>query len=403
MKIKAGIFGMLILCFISPTFAQTGSGSTLILKDIQMSSDIYSGDAFNISFKVENGWYAEAKEVYIYLEGGYPLLNISPTESYYIKTLGYESSSKTSAPFYFDLTVDKSAPGGFYEVNAVLSYRRYTDVVGVSGGYGRYEDVVPILVKVKGKPDIKVFVKSSKPGEIKSGEEAEIQLEAVNVGTEEARNILIFPGSIPEIEVLWFSRTVYVGDVAPQKSKTALISIDAEENIDAGEYALPLNVTYETLDGELLSEFGEIRIPIEESVDFAIKPVSNTAIAGVKEKMITFDLKNTGDNLAEEVKATLRASYPFTPTGNEYFIGELKPGGSTEVSFHVDLDSDAATQKYPIDIIIQWEEDDVENSMTKSSFVDVSSVESDFERYSWIIAGFFVILIFLIRIKKKKK
>ena len=401
MKIKAGIFGMLILCFISPAFAQTGSGSTLVLKELQTPSDVYPGDSFNISFRIENSWFADAKEINVYLEGGYPLLNISPTESHYIKRLGFESVDKTSSVFTFDLMVDESAPAGSYTVDAVLNYRRWAAVVGVSGGYERYTSIIPILIEVKGVPEIEIFVKSSKPGEIKSGEEAEIQLEAVNVGTEEARNILIFLGSIPEIEVLWFSRTVYVGDVAPQKSKTALISIDAEENIGAGEYALPLNVTYETLDGELISDSREIRIPIEESVDFAIKPVSNSAIAGVKEKMITFNVQNTGDNLAEELKATLRASYPFTPTGNEYFVGELPGGKSTQVIFHVDVDSDAASQKYPIDIIIQWEEDDQEYSKTESSFVDVSSVESDLERYSWILAGFFVILIVLIRIKKK--
>jgi hypothetical protein len=402
MKIKYGMIGMLILLLCSPVFAQTGPGSVLVLKDIFTPSDVYPGDSFNISFKVENGWYAEAKEIYVYLEGGYPLLNISPTESYYIKKLGYESPSKTSVPLTFDLSVDKSASAGSYTINVVLNLRRYADTIGVSGGYKRYREVIPVLIEVKGTPEIEVFVKSSTPGEIKSGEEVEIQLEVVNIGSDEARNILISPESIPEIEVLWFSGTVYVGDVAPQKSKTAAISIDVAEEADAKDYALPIKVIYETPEGETISEEGEIKIPIEESVDFAVIPVANSANSGDREKMITFDVQNTGDKVAEEVKAMLRASYPFTPTGNEYFIGELKPGESTEVSFHVDLDSGASTQKYPIDIIIQWEDDDKEYSKTDSSFVDVSRIESDPRVYYWITGGI-VALIILARIKRKIK
>lgn len=402
MKIKAGILGILILCFISSVFAQTSSGNALVLKDIYTPSDVYPGDSFNISFKVENGWYTDTKEIYIYLEGGYPLLNISPTEPQYIKRLGYEYLGKTSTPLSFDLFVDKSAPAGSYTVDVVLAYRRYANTLGLSGGYERYREIIPILIEVKGRPEIGVFVKSSKPGEIRSGEEAEIHLEVVNTGPEEARNVLILSDSIEEIDVFWYSRTVYVGDVAPQKSKTAVISIDVEEDADAREYVLPVEVTYETPDGEKMSTSGEINIPIKESVDFAVFPVENRADAGDKEKMITFNVQNTGDRLAEDVKATLRASYPFTPTGNEYFVGELQPDESTQVSFHIDVDSDAAAQKYPIDIIIQWEEDDQEYSKTESSFIDVSSVESDLNRYSWIAAGFFLILIVLIRIKKKK-
>lgn len=397
------IVGILLLCLTGSAFAQTSTGDAgLILKDIQVPDSVDPGDSFNISFKVENAWYTDSKEIYVYLEGGYPLLNISPTESYYIMRLGYEVPSKTSAPLTFDLFVDESAPAGSYSVDVVLSYRRYSNALGVSGGYGRYREVIPITIEVKGDPNIEVFVKSSTPGEIKSGEGAEIYLEAVNTGTEEARNIIISSKSTEEIDVLWFSRMVYVGDVTPQKSKTAALSIDVDENVYAGEYALPIEVTYESPDGVKFSDSGKIDIPVEESVDFAVAPVKSSANSGEKEKMISFNIQNTGDNLAEEVKATLRASYPFTPTGNEFFIGGLQPGDSATVSFHVDVDSDAASQRYPVDIIIQWEEDDKEYSKTETSFIDVSSIESDFEIYYWAALGFFVILVVLIRIKKKK-
>jgi hypothetical protein len=403
MKIKVALVLVFLLCFGSPVSAQSSSGDAiLVLKDIQKPQEVSPGDSFDVSFKVESGWYADTSEIYVYLEGGYPLLNSSPSEPKYIKRLGYETHSKTSSSLSYTLFADKSAPAGTYSFDVVLTYRRYADTLGIAGGYNRYREVIPMTIEVVGEPVVEVFVKSSTPGEIKSGDEAEIRLEAVNVGTEEARNVLIFPASTSEIDVLWFSSAVYVGDVSPQKSKTAAFSIEVNENVAAREYKIPMNVTYESPDGEVFAKLREISIPIEESADFNVEPVANSANVNDKEKMITFDVQNTGDKLAEEVKATLRASYPFTPTGNEYFIGELKPGEDIVVSFHIDVDSDAAAQKYPVDIIIQWEDEDIEISMIESSFVDVSAVESDPRVYYWI-AGGLIALVILARIKRKIK
>ncbi|MEE9474456.1 MAG: hypothetical protein V3V36_02165 [Candidatus Hydrothermarchaeaceae archaeon] len=402
MKNKVAMIGILILCFTCPVFAQASSGdAVLVLKDIQIPSEVYPGDSFDISFKVENSWYADTKEIYVYLEGGYPLLNISPTEPHYIKRLGFEYIGKTSDPFSFALSVDRSATAGSYTVNVVLTYRRYAPALGVSGGYERYREIIPVLIKVKGRPGIEVFVKSSQPGEIGPGEEAEIRLETVNIGTEEARNVLILLNPIDEIDVLWFSRTVYVGDILPQKSKTAVISIDVEEGIEAIEYALPIKVAYETPDGEKIATSGEINITIKESVDFAIAPVVNSANAGDREKTVAFKVQNSGNNLAEEVKTVLRASYPFTPTGNEFFIGKLQPGEGADVSFHVDVDTDAASQRYPVDIIIQWKEDDQQYSETKSSFIEVFTVESNWQIYAGIVVGVIAFLIVLTMIRRR--
>jgi hypothetical protein len=381
-----------------PVFAQASSGdASLVLRDIQIP-EIYPGDSFNISFKVENSWYSDTREIYVYLEGGYPILDISPTEPHYIRRLGFEHLSKTSEPLSFNLSVDKSAFAGSYTVNVVLTYRRFTQTLGVSGGYERYREIIPILIKVKGRPRIEVFVKSSQPYQIRSGDGAKVLLKAVNTGTEEARNVLVFPKSIDIIDVLWFSRSIYVGDISPQKSKTAELSIDVKESIEAKEYALPIDITYETPDGENISTSGEVVISIKESADFSISPVLNSVNTGEKEKTVIFNIKNSGNAVAKEVRATLRANYPFTPTGNEFFIGKLEPGESVNVSFHVDVDSDASPQRYPIDLIVEWEEDDNRYTKMRSSFIDVFKSAYNWQIYA-VVGG--AVIIILAILKKK--
>jgi hypothetical protein len=399
-KTKEAMIGILLLYFTCPVFAQASSGdASLVLRDIQIPPGIYPGDSFNISFKVENSWYSDTKEIYVYLEGGYPLLNISPTEPHYIRRLGFEYLGKTSEPLSFNLSVDKSALAGSYTVNVVLTYRRFAQTLGVSGGYERYREIIPILIKVKGRPSIEVFVKSSQPHEIRSGDEAEVRLEAVNTGTEEARNVLIFPKSIDTIDVLWFSRSIYIGDISPQKSKTADLSIDVGEGIEAKEYTLPIDITYETPDGEKIFTSGEIVVSIKESADFSISPVLNSVNTGEKEKTVIFNVENSGNAVAREVRATLRASYPFTPTGNEFFIGKLEPGENVDVSFHVDVDSDASPQRYPIDLIVEWEEDDNRYTKMRSSFIDVFKVVYNWQIYA-IVAG--AVIIILAILKKRR-
>ncbi|MEE9474858.1 MAG: hypothetical protein V3V36_04215, partial [Candidatus Hydrothermarchaeaceae archaeon] len=76
-------------------------------------------------------------------------------------------------------------------------------------------------------------------------------------------------------------------------------------------------------------------------------------------------------------------------------------GESAHVSFHVDVDSNAASQKYPVDIIIQWKEDDKQYSDTKSSFIEVFPVKDSLKIYAAIAVCAIAFLIILIRIGKR--
>jgi hypothetical protein len=123
----------------------------------------------------------------------------------------------------------------------------------------------------------------------------------------------------------------------------------------------------------VLTNIKSIGVTLHSEADFEIKPVQNLVKAGESEQMVSFTVKNTGTKAAEDIRLTLRANYPFTPVGNEYYIERLAPGEATVAEFHVDVDSDAAKQRYPIDVVIKWkeEEDDEEHVKVKYSYVEV--------------------------------
>lgn len=391
-----GIF--LFLYLIAPVNAQ--NAGVLELENISIPTPVCPGDTFNISFNIRNAWYGSIRDAYIHLEGDYPLLNTSPTTPTRIRGLGWGWFANV-VPMSFDLTVDKSAIAGSYSVDVVLTYTRYSGAVGRAGAYERYRQVVPILITVKGMPKIDLFVKSSEPQKIKAGDTADLNLKVVNIGTDEAKNILLSTESQKPVDVLWFSKVVHVGDLSPQASKTASLSIEIDDDAEAKAYRLPIKIVYETDEGEVLSASDYLGITVEESADFVISPVSNSANSGDRDKRVVFNIKNSGTKPAEDVKVILRANYPFTPTGNEYFLGTLNPEESMDVSFHIDVDSDASSQRYPVDMIIQWKEDNDEYTKTKSSFIDIQRLKPNWQIYAAMLSGLVILIVIFKKIRTR--
>ena len=415
-KILIWIPVVLALCLMGQVNAAgeaagTRGDAAIVIKDIQVPENIMPGDTFDLSFVLKNAWQSDVRETFVYLEGGYPILKISPTDPVSVGTLqGRYVSAETHPPEYYDpesrplhftLTVDKSATAGTYSVNAVLTYRRYSDAIGRVGASERYREVIPIVITVEGEPDIAVFVKGSKPQKIRAGDDATVNLKVVNMGTEEAKNVLLFTDSVDMVDVMWFSRVFYVGDIVPQGSGNAVLSVEVDSAARAGEYAMPVKISYETPDGEKITKDDDIAITIEKGADFEVSPVADLLESDTRENQVVFRVKNTGNARAEEARVTLKANYPFTPTGNEFYAGDIEPGEAVDVSFHVDVDSDASTQKYPVDLIVQWKEDETLYTKTKSSFIDVIMVESNWYPYLLAVIGIFILVLILRKLKKK--
>jgi hypothetical protein len=393
---------LLILAMV-PSMACAQTGGTVILKDIKVPGNLSAGDTFQVSFKIENSWYQDMREIYVFLEGGFPFLEKSPTEARYILRLSTVEPWKRSDEITFDLSVDEDTKAGIYPLNVVVTYRTYSDQVGVSGGYGRMKEVIPLQIKVEGEPTMAVFVTKSSPSKIRAGDVADLGLSVVNMGSERAKNVLVFTDPVDGVDVFWFSRGFYVGDIQPQDAGRASVKVDVDDYAPAGEYTLPVRLVYETPGGEQMTEETSIKLVVEDKADYRVTPVSNSVLSGTNENQISFNLENTGTKEAKEVKVILKASYPFTPTGNEYFVGRLEPGEAKEISFHVDVDSDADTQPYPVDVIIQWKEDTLDYTKSKATFIDVTQVESRDMEYLGYFLGAIVLLVVLKKLVSKIK
>lgn len=374
-----------------------GGEGVVVMENIALPQDVYPGDNITISFDARNAWYGALRDVYVYLEGGPPFLKTSPTEPKRIRKMEWSWVGSPTVPISLDLEVDETATEGSYTVNVVFIYTRYSDAVGTRGGYERFKQVEPITIKIRGRPELKVVVKSSSPEKIRPGDLAEVRISVVNLGSEKVRNVLLYPKGSPPVDLLWYSEVLYINEIPPQGQGSVSLAVDVAEKAAAGDYSLPMRISYEDGSGKRLETDAVVTVTVDEIADFEVRPVLNDVTAGERDVMITYELRNIGSLEAEDVKAVLKASYPFTPTGNEYFVGSLKPGSKTEIAFHVDIDDDASAQRYPVDIILQWKEEDRDYSDKLSSYIYVDKAE---ETQSYYALGLLILLALAVAARK---
>lgn len=395
------LLAIVALAVVSPAKGIGGEG-VVVLENLSIPENVYPGDTITISFSARNSWYGDLRDGYVHLEGGAPFLKTSPTEPKKVREIEYWWVENKAVPLSFTLEVDKAAKAGSYTVNVVFTYTRYSDAASIKG-FERFKQVEPLTIEVRGRPELNVVVKSSEPTKIRAGDLAKIKISVVNIGSEEARNVLLYVKSSPPVDLMWQSEVLYIDEIPPQGQGSTAITVDVSDKAKAGRYDLPLTISYEDRDAKRFDIESAIPVTIEESADFEVMPLRNEVESDVRDKRVTFEVVNTGSRDAEELKAILKASYPFTPTGNEYYVGLLKPGDKAELAFHVDVDDDASTQRYPVDVILQWEEGGDDYSDKKSSYIDVTRVEGREGVYAAIFFGLLSVILVLKKLLGRRK
>ncbi|GBE54174.1 hypothetical protein BMS3Bbin15_00326 [archaeon BMS3Bbin15] len=384
----------------------TGStGNALLITNLTIPAKIYPGENFTLSFRVKNTWRepGSVEDAYVYLEGGEPFMKVSPSEPQLLKGLGYSSEwwLVRAVPVNFNLSVDRLTTSGTYSLNAVLVYSRFTKAIGVNGATEKFREVIPIRIRVLGIPEISLFVKSSSPAKLRAGDMAQLSIKAANTGSAIAKNVLVFFGQGKDVKPLWNSRVVYMGDILPGMSGTGGINIQVDQNVPSGMYEMPFKIKYLDEEAGWVERNGSLGIKVSRYADFKVNADNVTVFSNEKDARIVYFIKNTGTRVAKEIRVTLIASYPFTPTGGEYFLDRLLPDEKKEIYFHVDVDKDASEQKYPVNFFLKWNENNTEYSLTQTSYISVKKEEERMKFYA--LYGLLVIVALAVSIKVIQK
>lgn len=172
------------------------------------------------------------------------------------------------------------------------------------------------------------------------------------------------------------------GTLAPNQTFQFSVPLTIDNDATNQQYSLQIKGDYSVYDPSVTkilyvvnSETMTASVKVDKGVDIEIVNATfpQPIVPDMKNGEIILYVKNVGINPAEQVQFNLAAEYPFTPSGKTYFIDEVKPGEVKAAIFHVDVDSSAAAQAFPLDMSVGWKEGNNQYSDTKTFGIPVAS------------------------------
>jgi hypothetical protein len=174
------------------------------------------------------------------------------------------------------------------------------------------------------------------------------------------------PGDAP---VVIKSGAQMVGDIPGGASVPVSFSARIREGAPAGDYLLPLSVSYSYLyDTEQVGVDTVILRYQEENQTLAIpiriKPVVGIAAGNVSTEylnagtqgIITVNIRNTGHATGESAVAKIERSgtSPVIPVDSSVYLGTFPPGAVVTARFKVLASGDADAASYPLDLVVMY-------------------------------------------------
>ena len=204
-------------------------------------------------------------------------------------------------------------------------------------------------------PEVVASIAGSMPVQLYSGSNSTIQLLIQNIGGGIAKNVSISVGSSNSITASGAAASFFIGTLAPGASATESVFISANRSTSTGGYSLPVNVTYQNANhASTISSVQYVPINMQRTALFNVTSVSAPLAPGASYIPVTFAIRNTGNEEAQDLYLSLQSVYPVTVINANNFVTNLAPGQEANVTFYVSVDSSAATGKYPVTLYEQW-------------------------------------------------
>ncbi|MDD3178169.1 MAG: hypothetical protein PHR26_01490 [Candidatus ainarchaeum sp.] len=234
-------------------------------------------------------------------------------------------------------------------------------------------------------------------------EEAEINIELLNIGEGDAENVSVeinFPEGITP--TYSYSDRVSLGNILSSSSKITTFYIDISKNIKSGIYNAEVIVRYQDKE-DSLKEYKEekmnLEIPIKNKPEFEIKNIilSKKAVAGEKVNL-KISLENIGSKNADSVsiRAFKDSTQPFEFIEKSDFIGNLKINEIGEGIISLEIDKDAFAKKYQIDLEIRSIDGDSVFIENHTIYLEIENVEETTKYFGQIIIGVILIILLVI-------
>lgn len=370
------LFGALVVL----SAAGAATDQYVQIENVQVTpASILPGDTFTITFDVRNLLKDDLKYVYVRFA---PDANFKLIGS---DTFAYQSviPTREKVTATFNLKVGGDALADVYSLP--FSITSESKIVTAATGAGSiYTTSVSVSqteyarVEVSGRSNLVLSLAGSQPGMMSSdGKESAVTLKVFNNGSDTAKNVWLFPRDTEAIRVGSASESVFLGEIKPKNSATAAISIEILES-GSGNYVLPVGMSFSDKRARYDDTYG-MELKMEDRATFEVPSRQRALMAGKNDQALLVNLKNKGNAAAEDIRLAVVAEYPLTTSGRNSFIARIEPGMEGEAHFTLDVDSKAAAQSHPVELLISWREGEIQKSAVRYFSVEVERQKTSYQ------------------------
>lgn len=309
-------------------------------------SKITPGSTVTLTGYLTNNGQAMARSIDAFLRLN-PPFSSTLSQKEHISSL---QPTKTSLLTYtFD--VDKSAQGQVYPLNLELTY---SDETGQP-----QSSVIQFNLAVVGECTPVVQKVTTDPRIIVAGDTVNVGVEIKNSGSagcESASAILSssFPFNFTGGET---ASSKILGTISKSESQTVNFRLIISKDAEAGNYNLPLTINYTE---NQMNKITLLQVPMEVHLQPRFEVVSmNTTpeeLVGGTDATFTIAVKNVGTDDAEAVVVGVKSSWPFSSSGSNIYIGDLRRGETKSGSLKIEIDKNALIQKYKLELSVDYKD-----------------------------------------------
>ncbi len=264
--------------------------------------------------------------------------------------------------------------------------------------------IAPAMAGTKymaGSPELSAYISGT--NEFSPGKEISLKIVIENTGLNEYKfvqsnivdrddlpntakflTVRVQPGNAPLVVK---SDPQMLGDLKGASTTDAIFIIKTNADAPAGNYSLPLNLSYTYL--YTADQYGT------DTIQYSYKKVNKTILLPIKikpdvsinvlsavpehlnvgtEGYINMKIKNTGfdTGIKSIVKIIRNGNSPIIPTDSSVYIGNFAPGNVVDCRYKVSVSSDAQKQTYPIDVVVVYQNNEGDFVTSRSDTVGVS-------------------------------
>jgi hypothetical protein len=348
---KTEMFFLLALAALtmlgSTVNAATVYDNGLSLSNVSVSpNSVVAGSNATIRFQLYNIVGIWVYDTTLQASGSYPLLNVSPLNS---KLIGTVNSGYNPQYYNYTVAIPNTTPSGVYTLTFTATYLVYAatgTVIATSS--------MPISFFIQNKPEIKVVASNPQPSTLYTGRNQTLDLVIENDGYGTARNVSVAVSGGSGLNILSSVDTFFVSNLTRGSTATEPLLVSAR-NI-SHTYLLENITYYSSTLNRRFSTTQRINLSVAPSAQFAISSSGPGPAIGAADVPVNFRITNTGTSPTSELQLNLQTSYPLTPVASTAYVGSLQPGASTNVTFLIDVDTQAVPGDYPVTIYEQWKQ-----------------------------------------------